>query len=286
MNVIFVFNGLGNQMSQYALYLHKKALGQKVRCVFKNTAHNGIELNRLFGIDIDNSSFSSLYKMLQLLFSYMKCRSYLRGVKWILNKLHINGFIEEDDYSYNSEILEERVGLNIYAGGWHHYKYIEPIGETIRELYKFPVIEDEANIEIIKAASLKNSVAIHIRRGDYLNGKFGAVCNETYYKNSIQYIESLIDSPKYYVFSNDMEWSREFLKGKDAVFVDWNVKEDSWKDMALMKSFKKLIIANSTFSWWAGWLGHDNLVLCPPYFVGGEENSDIYPPEWVKIKNR
>ena len=101
MNVIFVFNGLGNQMSQYALYLHKKALGQKVRCVFKNTAHNGIELNRLFGIDIDNSSFSSLYKMLQLLFSYMKCRSYLRGVKWILNKLHINGFIEEDDYSYN-----------------------------------------------------------------------------------------------------------------------------------------------------------------------------------------
>ena len=285
MDVILVYNGLGNQMSQYALYLKKKTMGQKVSCVFKNTAHNGIELNRLFGINIENSILSPFYSFLVLVFSYTKFGPFLDFVKRILDLFCIKGIMESGDYTYHPEVLERKSGLIIVAGGWHHYRYLDNIEEKIRDIYKFPDFTDDRNNKVKKEASTGNAIAIHIRRGDYLNGKFGNVCTESYYRNCIQYFEKIIENPVFYIFSNDMEWSKNFFEGHNAVYIDWNTGDKSWEDMALMSCFNNLIIANSTFSWWAGWLGNNNCVLCPPYFVGDDEKSDIYPPHWVRIPN-
>jgi hypothetical protein len=134
-----------------------------------------------------------------------------------------------------------------------------------------------------------NSVCLHIRRGDYLTGinyeLFGKVCNEQYYQKAIDYIEGKLSDICYYVFSNDMEWAKKILLGKNAVFVDWNRGEESWKDMYLMSKCSNLIIPNSTFSWWAAWLcEHPVNIVCPKLFVYGDEQSDIYLDNWHKIE--
>jgi hypothetical protein len=58
MDVVAIFNGLGNQMSQYAFYLAKKHRIPSTRVVFDTRykhEHNGLELDRLFGIKINKS---------------------------------------------------------------------------------------------------------------------------------------------------------------------------------------------------------------------------------------
>lgn len=286
MEVVYVFNGLGNQMSQYAIYLRKKEMGHSVKCYFRNTGHNGIELEKLFGIKTPFSILSPIYNLINLIYIYTKHKKLMSVVKKVLSYLGIHSIIEKADYSYNSEILNEHDGITFIIGGWHHYKYLCGFEKLIKSQYVFPDFRDERNIRIKEAGTDGRNVAIHIRRGDYVTSDlFGPVCNEQYYMKSILYFESIIEKPVFYVFSNDIEWSKRLLKNKKAVFVDWNIKENSWADMALMSSFRNLIIANSTFSWWAAWLGMAEKVVCPPYLINGDENSDIFKPEWTRIDN-
>ena len=55
-----------------------------------------------------------------------------------------------------------------------------------------------------------NSVAVHVRRGDYLNKNnkkvYGGICTIVYYEKAIQKILDLIDSPTFFIFSNEIEW--------------------------------------------------------------------------------
>ena len=88
----------------------------------------------------------------------------------------------------------------------------------------------------------------------------------------------------YYVFSNERKFAMNLFGNRNVVFVDWNTGEDSWADMALMSKFNNIIIANSTFSWWAAWIGPNNkTVICPRFFVHGDANSDIFKPDWIKV---
>ena len=63
------------------------------------------------------------------------------------------------------------------------------------------------------------------------------------------------------IFSNDIEWCKENSRifgldySKDQVyFVDWNIGEDSFRDMQLMTHCKHGIITNSSFGWWGAYL--------------------------------
>ena len=289
MDVILVFNGLGNQMSQYALYMRKKALHQKVRCLFMDTAHNGIELHQLFGIHTRPTLIDRLLKKLYTGLLYGKFNYY--PVNAILAKLNIKLYIETD-HSFQPQVLQESKGIVFQVGGWHHPHYFKPINCQVRDTFQFPAITDTQNQTILKESALLNAVAIHIRRGDFFEGEnyrlYGKVCTEDYYRNAIRYMETnFVSHPRFFVFSNDMEWSKQFMEGRDCVFVDWNKGTDSWKDMCLMSQFRYIIIPNSTFSMWAAHLGRQDKVVCrPPYFVDQEVVKGFFPEEWIEISKQ
>ena len=72
MDVVIIFNGLGNQMSQYAFMLAKK----KNNCVIplfradNECVHNGSELDALFGVrfpkGLKKKVFDFLYESVQM----------------------------------------------------------------------------------------------------------------------------------------------------------------------------------------------------------------------------
>lgn len=287
MDIVIVNNGLGNQMSQYALYMSKKALHQHVRCLFMDTAHNGIELKNVFGIPITNGRWGNL--IIRFYMCLIK-RRFFFPVNSILSKLNIRFFIETN-HSFQPEILKESKGVVFYVGGWHHPSYFKEIDCMVREIYSFPSVTGSANQKIISESCNPNAIALHIRRGDYFEGEnyklYGMVCTDNYYRNAISYMEKYVTSnPIYYVFSNDIDWAKSFLRGRNCVFVNWNKGADSWKDMYLMSQFKNIIIPNSTFSWWAAYLGCKDKIVCrPPFFVNNEYAPGFYLDNWIEISN-
>ena len=81
---------------------------------------------------------------------------------------------------------------------------------------------------------------------------------------------------------------------KDNVFFENITFVDTKKDISdlyLMSKFKNIIIANSTFSWWAAYLGLQNKkVLAPIEWFGKKrtnnnlvETKDLMPDNWLRI---
>ena len=142
--------------------------------------------------------------------------------------------------------------------------HIEWIDQEIRQAFTFPPFVDEKNRSFSNYIRSRESVSIHVRRGDYL------LANDTYYrtgyfKRAVKYIKAKIQAPVFVFFSDpgSVEFCREnlnifSLSKKDKIhFVDWNTSEESYRDMQLMSLCKHNIITNSSFGWWGAYLNEN-----------------------------
>ncbi|WP_298939625.1 alpha-1,2-fucosyltransferase [uncultured Dysgonomonas sp.] len=254
--------------------------------------HNGIELEKVFGIKCKEPIYGAALKFLFKIGMTSKYKYLTNPIKTILRKINIRIINENFDYRFYPEYLNKSKGVSFYFGGWHCEKFFKNVISDIKKLYRFQEIpSDPINDEIIEKISTSNSVSIHIRRGDYIYDEanynlFGSVCNISYYKNAIEKICSLVGNPVFFIFSNEMEWVKENIKIENEVFyIENNKGKDSWKDLFLMSSCKHNIISNSTFGWWGAWLNHNpnKNVICPDKFLVRDLETEIYPEDWIKI---
>lgn len=191
----------------------------------------------------------------------------------------------------------------------HHYvsgyfqseKYFARIAGEIRMWYTSKNSLDSVNTKLSDEIGSSNSVALHVRRGDYTNqyASFFGTVPDAYYQKAIDEISSQIASPKFFVFSDDIAWCKKNLSLKEAVFVDHNTGDDSFKDILLMSACKHNIIANSTFSWWGAWLNSNisKVVVAPkvwfrkPFYDGKipvypsriYNTKDLIPEKWIRL---
>jgi beta-1,4-mannosyl-glycoprotein beta-1,4-N-acetylglucosaminyltransferase len=135
----------------------------------------------------------------------------------------------------------------------------------------------------------EDTVSVHVRRGDYLTMGEGWVLGVGYYRNAIAKMSAAVANPKWYVFSDDIEWCREkFSDLSGAVFVDADT-EDPCADMIKMSKCRNHIIANSTFSWWSAYLSRDEgVVIYPDKWVAGIDTgrSLLMPDDWISVSTK
>lgn len=137
-----------------------------------------------------------------------------------------------------------------------------------------------------------NKVALHIRRGDYLQAHhFHVNLWETdYYKNALswfpndEFIVFCKDNQGWEQDKADREWCRQNLTpllGERFELPDrYNTETD---DLNLMASCKSVIMANSSFSWWGAYLGEHEHVICPSrWFTDGIQRTELLD-SWTKI---
>jgi len=172
-----------------------------------------------------------------------------------------------------------------YRGYWQTERYM-----LDKEEIRKKIVLREIRPEVALVADLlrnQNSVFLHIRRGDYLtpgtaayHGNLGhASLQEGYYKDAVNYILEKVNDPKFIVFSDDPEWCRQNLPYPVIHF-------SHHEDLYLMSQCKHGIGANSTFSWWANWLGEtpDRICIAPVKWFNAEADTrDIIPQRWVKL---
>ena len=119
--------------------------------------------------------------------------------------------------------------------------------------------------------------AIHVRRGDYVDNSFYVdLFKDGYYERAM----AEFPDAKFMVFSDDVEWCRRQETFKDCMFSQGNSEVI---DMNLMASCSGIIIANSSFSWWAAYLGEHNKVIAPgKWFTDGMQRVEL-PANWKQI---
>lgn len=289
MKIVKYIGGLGNQMFIYAFSVALRETFRQEILVdthyYKSrNFHNGLEIERIFGIHLTEAKLSDKLKMSWYFPNY-----------WIdyhlLGKLPArkNTVRELPGQKVNFELLGDSSD-KFYDGYWQSYQYFDSCRDVILKEFTFPKIsmEDKLNFELNeRLKNEENSVGIHIRRGDYLkNWKYRGLCGIDYYQKAIAYILEHIKSPKFFLFSDDIDWVKEnispLIKGYDVTFVNWNHSINSYKDMQLMAMCKNLIIANSSFSWWAAYLNQNNpIVVAPEKWINSFMDFRIQYKDWI-----
>lgn len=211
----------------------------------------------------------------------------------------IDPWVTEESLRFNPKYFNMIHGtLNGY---FQSEKYFLCIEDEIRKevTLKAPVSDASAKIadSILHA---NNSVFLHIRRGDYLkphNAAFhGVLTWDEYYKQAVEYICSNVDTPRFFIFSNDPQWCKENLCVPNGSIVDCNgYQKDGYvgqerEDMWLMSLCRHGITANSSFSWWGAWLGdkqRPRIVITPKKWFAintpQTDSTDMVPDRWIRL---
>lgn len=274
MKVIEFRGGLGNQLFEYAHYLYLKNKYPK-EWFFgyypsrELWCHQGLEIQKRFEVELPNPSKITDF-VSWILFTFVR-KSLLIS---LLQKV---GLISTDTFTNDSAFLQE--------GYWQDKKYFS---KEFRFRYKDSFLNEKTqDLKTELYSSKEIPVSIHIRRGDYLTcdcpQDFAGICTPKYYENAINYINNHIKNPHFYFFSDDPEFVRGEFNLPNMSIVDWNKGEESWQDMYLMSQCRAMILANSTFSFWAA---QNNInrpfVLCPTKW-NNLTNPQITMSGWVEI---
>lgn len=207
-----------------------------------------------------------------------------------LHKYCFNRYVERE-FRYHPEL--HLLGDNVYLDGyWQSELYFKDVEDAIRSDLSFKSDPDGNNRSLIYRFASEESVAIHFRRGDYESNPstaaFHGYPGDSYYNDAIIKIAGMCLQPRFYVFSDDPEWvKREFVFPVEVEYVTHNLFKDSYEDLRLMSSCKHIVLANSSFSWWGGWLGNntDRIVIAPKRWFAGNLSgfADIIPARWISI---
>lgn len=288
-----ISGGLGNQMFQYAAAL---------QLAIKYNTEIGIDLQDIQTTK-NRTDFTERHFELEKLFDLRKFNKvdpnkygYLTSQS-ILNKIK-RKFLCGEAYFEKSLLFDEKffnISKNAYIEGYFQSeKYFLEIKDQIKTTFKFTQKPNISSINILNEIRENKSIAVHIRRGDYVSNK---VINEIHGSCSISYYEKAIskfdlNTHKLYLFSDDINWVKKnftFISLDKCNFIDWNTGEESWQDMYLMSQCENLIIANSSFSWWAAWLCENNnkKVIAPEKWFNDKNKNkqtlDLIPASWIKI---
>lgn len=275
--------GLGNQMFEYALYLKLKALGKDVKidditCYGPRQRKKQLEV---FGVSYERISEAEYEKLTD---SSMRMADRLR--RKLTGRKDLS--YREADTNFDPEVLRREPAL--LQGCFQTERYFTDIAEQVRQAYRFRnFTPDEQTARYARQIEESLSVGVHIRRGDYLDPKYSGlyegICEEAYYERAIGRMKTLLPGARFYFFSNDTKWVREYYAGEDYVTVEGNGEETGYADLYLMSRCRHNIIANSSFSWWGAWLNENpgKKVIAPKKWLNGRECRDIYTEDMILL---
>ena len=157
---------------------------------------------------------------------------------------------------------------NSYLQSW---KYFRNINELVRHHLTFTNMPEPTD-----------AVAVHVRRGDYKTQDWHPLLDREYYDEAITEMAGYL--PSSLLFFSDEPVEVWMMYSGANIYHSVNPIEDFKK----MMSCRHFIIANSTYSWWAAYLGAwpDKKVIAPKNWFSPEapyHTRDLYPKNWIVI---
>jgi len=198
----------------------------------------------------------------------------------------------EQGYGFDPQFLEQKEATRV-MGLCQSPRYFRGIESLIREDLRIELPAGCPDIdswdEMIQG---DDSVAVHVRRGDYLTRPALRVCNLNYYRKALAFMRRNLESPRFFVFSDDHSWCEEHFSEPGVHLVRTRLSDRLPAiDMELMRRCRHQVIANSTFSWWAAWLNENpgKIVVAPYKWFNQEAMNQramefLVPRDWIHLE--
>ena len=201
-------------------------------------------------------------------------------------------FFRETQYRFAPEVFEQRQGTTFegYFQSWRYFKNLE--GNLRKEFSQIEGQTEWFRRTEAQLSTLGNWFGLHVRRGDYLSPAaqaFHGLVGTTYYRRAVHLCEQLVGKAPLVVFSDDVSLAREVLReiSDGVTFIEPPSNSPPKESLLLMMKARALVMANSSYSWWAAWLGEAprRPVIAPrPWFRSVEvRESDLLLPEWISL---
>jgi len=210
------------------------------------------------------------------------------GYRFPLSKM-----VSQKGHGYDPEFM--KLSNNSYLiGYWQNVKYFAGSEEIVKQDFMFKNLPNQSNTALLSKIMNCESVAIHIRRGDFKNLPVLGTTDKEYYLRAINYLVKKLSKPVLFFFSDEMKWVKEnFNTISSANFIyysDINTSSGSEADdLRLMSNCKHNIIGNSTFGWWGAWLNSnpDKIIIAPEKLFADpaidNQLQGMIPDNWVRL---
>lgn len=260
---IQLIGGLGNQLFQFALGT-KLGIDYK-RAVIFLAPKNGIP-NRLIELGLEtNSPYLPSVEEDNIFFTPVKKCSFI----------HIR-VINEEEFHFSPLVVSKRHSRIV--GYFQSEKYFLEISKLLRNFLRNKLnIPEQSNINVL---------AIQIRLGDMARNpqfrKVHGLINDEYILRSLESFNCSYE--KLVVYGDDFDSIQNelpLLANSKAKYAPMQVDTKHFAELA---SSPNIIISNSTFGWWAAWLGEGNVAAPKQWFSDygllTRSTKDLYLKNW------
>ena len=196
---------------------------------------------------------------------YNMCENWFeldRGVKFDKHYPWANTITEREcgslleNYSDFSNVKKD----TIVNGYWQSEKYFIDNEKLVEHFF-----QKKTEIYINETKHIKfdeNLCIIHMRVGDYRCPAHNWILPKDFYIKAMHKMSTFNKNIKFKIVTDTIEYAKEHFPDIDVV------SSSSQADFHRIMQAKYKIISNSSFSWWAAWLGHDtcNITIAPEYW--------------------
>lgn len=295
MIVTEIKGGLGNQLFQYATARYLSTI-HRCELVIDNTWYLKPQKNETFRtLELDKLNTHMRLATLDERHSWRFYRSRLCQTDFLQRLIRPLQpaplkFIQERGNQANMN-LKDAPNFTYLSGAWQSELYFSDIrDDLLKEISLLPQFNPTC-IEIDSQIAQSNSVSVHVRRGDYVSNTkakaYHGLSTLRYYKNAINYILERVESPTFFVFSDEPEWVKKNLHLPcNARYVEHNSPTNAIVDLHLMSLCQHHVVANSSFSWWGAWLSRsaNQIVIAPEqWYAVDRPTPDLIPARWIRM---
>ncbi len=198
--------------------------------------------------------------------------------------------IKERGFWFDPQILEAKDGDTI-TGHLQSWKYFQTDSSRLREEIFNPICPSSWFLQTHeKLSGAQPWIGVHVRRGDYVDIPRMGITTDYYYSRALDIVSKLSGIQNVVVFSDNIEAARGLpsLKNRaETYFLSPPTGSSPLENLLLLSLSNHLIGANSSFSWWAGWLQNkeDRIVTYPRPWVDFRyiNDRDLQLPNWIGL---
>ena len=201
-------------------------------------------------------------------------------------------FRESEIHTFDKRFFELEPPIEI-EGYFQSWKYFVEHREELKEFFSLKEDESKLLFEFRKKLPEKFT-SIHIRRGGNadakLNTNFHGLLPLEYYKRAIEVANSICSVENIVIFTDNSALARDFLKDwmppLDYVLLSREEISNQAVNLWLMSEGTSFIGANSSYSWWAAFLGNrrgPTIFPRPWYKELGLPERDLLMPDWLTV---